>query len=251
MSTIDYSAQTPVNGNNTNDIIEGTSGDDVIIAGPAVAQTYTTTNPQGKTQTHDINDNDLITGGLGDDVMSGGYGNDTFVFNFTVKKVTTEAISETFSLRDAPGVNADFMAWQNYAKEVKAWYDQLVGQHGADESDDAISFLAKLSGGSAKKAAVYGAVDFDLTYFKAGEETLVVEGEGYDTILDWNNGNDTLQLAGLSNDAAADNYWGKHLTFDTVADGKTVISFNGGSITLVGVDTTMEALLAAEQVSWG
>jgi len=57
-----------------------------------------------------------------------------------------------------------------------------------------------------------------------------------------------LHFAGLGTDEAADNYWGNWLTADTLEDGQTVISFDGGSITLVGVDTTLDALITGGQL---
>jgi hypothetical protein len=243
MALIDTTTESNGNSNNTSNIITGTEFDDQIIAGLADQQTYTTTNPQGKVITHMIQDNDIITGGAGDDVMTGGYGSDTFIFNFTVAScvVTHDVL---FRDGDAPSVKADHKAWVNYTAELAAWRSSLTEAHGADEAE-AYTFDVDIA---VKKASPLTQNFTGDNSFAWSETVTSISGEGHDSILDWGNGNDMLHFAGLSTDQAADNYWGNWLTADTLEDGQTIISFDGGSITLVGVDTTLDALITGGQL---
>ena len=137
----------------------------------------------------------------------------------------------------------------------------MFALYDADANEaDTYSLDIKVSGGSAKKPTTttyHFNGDASYTFDQVSvTSTYTVEGEGHVTIPDWNsvNGignNDVLDLRGMSNDSTADNYWGNVLTTDTLINGKTVISFDGGSITLIGVDTTIQTLIDAGQVTFG
>jgi hypothetical protein len=228
-----------ISGTQDNDLLEGGNGDQTI-------------NGLGGNDSIDGGRGaDVIVGGAGDDVLTGGNGADTFEFNFTIKPASTP-ITVSFRDGDMPSPNADWAAWNNYSQQLEAWRLEMTTLHGQEDADLYAVFLASATahGGGAKKPV--GPVVFNgdntFTYYEDGGEP-TIEGEGTDTILDWFN-NDLLKLSGLSDDGSADNYWGKWLTLETQDDGQTVISFDGGSITLMGVDTTMEQLIDNGQVLW-
>jgi len=224
-------------GGNGDDILNGGDGNDTLNGGNGV---------------------DTLTGGLGDDDLTGGRGVDTFVFNFSV---TGEQVLCTEYFRDgnAPSESADYKAWLNYTTQLDAWRAAMMDAYGTDlEDENTFDVDITVNGGTLKKpqlSTVEFSGDNSYTYLDT-VNSLAITGEGHDTILDWgttNSGDDILQLNGLSNDANAANYWGDWLTVDNVVgDGKAVILFDGGSITLVGVDTVdIAALITAGQVSFG
>lgn len=229
-----------INGENGNDVLFGGTGNDVLDGGAGDDLLF---GGQG---------NDVLEGGMGHDVMTGGKGADTFVFNFTV---TNTAVQNTVYFRDgnAPSTNADWSAWNNYTKQLDAWRAEMSATYGVDlDNTETFDVNIMVNGGSVKKpvlSPVHFEGDNSYTYWENSTD-VKIEGEGHDFVNDWTE-DDVLQLNGLSNDAGAANYWGNFLTVDTEMNGKTVIAFNGGTIALVGVDTTIEALIAAGQVNFG
>ncbi len=230
-------------GKSGDDVLNGGTGDDILIADAG---------------------NDTLIGGDGNDTLDGGANIDTFVFNFEVTAIHSSSVEQmTVWFRDgnSPANIADYSAWNNYDKQLDVWRAEMFALYGADaNAADTYSLDIKVSGGTAKKpttATYHFDGDASYTFDQVNvTSTYTVEGEGHDTILDWNsvNGignNDVLDLRGLSNDSTADNYWGNVLTTDTLIDGQTVISFDGGSITLIGVDTTIQTLIDAGQVTFG
>lgn len=247
-------------GTNGDDVISGGGGNDTLGTASGQGNEYKTGNGDddidggaGDDTLYGGNGDDTLTGGAGDDTLYGGNGADTFVFNFTVTSATA-ATTVYFRDGDAPSEGADYRAWYNYDTQLDAWRAELDALHGGDlEAENTYSLDITVNGGSAKKptTATYSFEgDNSYTYYETTSEA-AIEGEGRDTVMDWTNGTNKLVLNGLSNDAGAENYWGKFLTTDTAADGKTVISFTDGSITLIGVDTSIEALIAANQVDFG
>jgi Ca2+-binding RTX toxin-like protein len=225
-----------LSGGNQNDIINGDAGDDKLFGD---------------------NGQDTLTGGAGNDQLTGGTGTDTFVFNFTVSS-SGSWVTQVATFRDgtAPAQTADAVAWNNYLKQLEAWRAEMLATTGELDEDTNLDGTAILTTSTKKAGTItVGEVAFDNDYqWQEWVETTkaTIEGEGYDTILDWSDGApDKLLLNGLSNVATDDNYWGKFLTTDAAVDGKTVISFDGGSITLVGVDTSMADLIAAGLVDFG
>lgn len=243
-----------------NDTLNGDQGGDSIFGG------------SGNDTLNGGNGNDTLTGGAGDDQLTGGNGDDTFVFRFAIDIVQGE--TETVYFRpnedgtggDMPDANASPQAWINYLAQLADWRAALEAQYGADLDTSMESvvltnrnidrFLAKYG----TDIAAYGAeawADFDLlnrqlsfdnSFTFGTESSRTITGEGFDTVIDWEAGNDTLRFVGLSNDETADTYWGDWLTADTLVDGKTVISYDGGSITLMGVDTSIAELIGAGDI---
>lgn len=217
---------------NGNDVIDGGEGNDTLYGG---------------------NGDDTLIGGPGDDILKGGNGADTFVFNFTVTSTTVEK-TVYFRDGDAPSTSADYKAWYNYDTQLDAWRANLDSLYGEDlDATDTFDVDITVNGGSVKKP-VYSTVEFSgdnsYTYLETGAAA-TIQGEGYDKIIDWANGADTLVFSGLSNTSTDANYWGNFLSTDSDIDGKTVISFDGGSITLVGVDTSVSDLIADGLLTFG
>jgi hypothetical protein len=217
---------------NGKDNITGGDGNDTINAG---------------------NGDDVLTGGKGNDLLTGGNGADTFVFNFTV---TSSTVEKTVLFRDgnAPSTTADYKAWLNYDTQLDAWRSELSSLYGVDlDATDTFDVDITVNGGSVKKpvnSTVEFSGDNSYTYFDE-VASATIEGEGYDTVLDWSTGADKLALNGLSNTEGAANYWGNFLTSDVAVDGKTVISFDGGSITLIGTDMSIAELVTGGYVLFG
>jgi len=236
-------------GNNDADQISGGDGDDTLVGGNGDDELA---GDAGNDTISGDGGGDTITGGAGDDVMSGGGGTNTFVFNFSL---ATKTVEQTTWFRanaedtgsDSPSSSADYSAWNNYDKQLDAWRAEMLAQHGSDlEQGDTYSLDIKVSGGSAKKptTTTYH-FDGDASYSWM-EEVTTLQGEGVDTVLDWTAGSNTLQLNGLTAETAL-----LYLQSSVDANGNTVISFDGGSITLVGVQTSLADLIANNQVAWG
>jgi hypothetical protein len=246
------------NGNDTiyayagNDTVVGGNGNDTLYGGDGNDTLY------GGQLTGNAGGDDTIVGGMGDDVMTGGGGIDTFVFNFVVTE-HREQVLTTLQFRDGntPANPADAVAWTNYLNQLATWRADLTVLHGTDLSntkDESVTLTT-----STKKVApgvITGFQTFDKDYSYLADVSSVsvtVTGEGNDRILDWGArtaGNDMLKLAGLSNVATDINYYGNFVSVDALVDNQTVITIGDSSITLVGIDTTMAALVADGFVSF-
>jgi hypothetical protein len=221
---------------NTNNTFHGLEGDDTIVAGPAEQPPFdgNGAGPQ---------DNDVIVGGLGNDTMTGGYGNDKFVFTFTVEEQATEYNFLDFEF--VPNTNANINAWESTYENWIAFLNSLGTVDFGDPATTTVTVGNK------------NPQDFT-DDFTASVVELTVEGEGYDEILDFGNDKggdgddgDQLILLGLSADAEAANYWDAVLDSHQVTEDdvtSTIITFDGGSITLVGVQTTIEDMVLAGKV---
>ncbi|NIC41788.1 hypothetical protein [Aquabacterium sp. A08] len=230
-----------INGSNgVDDTLVGTDGNDTI---------------DGKTGA------DTITGGLGDDLLYGGNGafSDTFVFNFTVSSktittTTTETIDLLFRDGNTPNeANADAVAWNNYVKQLEAWRAELEALGFTDENiETETAFITT----STKKTTLTKEYEWDNSFVgsrdvEVTETVNTITGEGNDKIYQWGVANtaDKLKFVGLSSDAEAVNYWDTWLNSEVVGN-DTKITFDGGSITLIGVTTTIEALVADGYVTF-
>lgn len=258
-----------LNGGNGNDTLYGGAGDDVL------GGEYSTEilKPNGKTDVVTVeengndtlygeagndtldggNGNDTLVGGPGDDTLTGDSGDDTFAFNFTVTS-GAELTTVYFRDGDAPSLSADYKAWYNYDTQLDAWRAELDTLYGGDlDAGTTYDVDITVNGGTPKKPTT-STYSFDgdnsYSYYEATTKA-TIEGEGTDVVLDWGTGADKLVLNGLSANAGEAAYWGNFLTSDTVADGKTVISFDGGSITLVGTDASLADLVADGYVQFG
>jgi hypothetical protein len=245
-----------MSGSAGNDTMHGGAGDDTINGDTGEAGNDLLYGEDGNDTMNGSAGMDLLDGGAGDDEMTGGDGVDTFVFNFEVSGSTsTQTVTAWFRDGNKPASISDYSAWRAYDTQLDVWRAEMSVLHGADlESGNTYGLDIKVSGTSGKKpiTTTYH-FDGDSSYkYTETLTTLTVEGGGYDVVNDWTADMDQLVLNGLSNVATDDNYWAKVLTVDTnVLDLQTVFSFQGGSITLVGVDTTMQALIDAGQVTFG
>ncbi|MDT3670464.1 MAG: calcium-binding protein [Aromatoleum sp.] len=257
-----------INGGNDSDVLYGGAGDDVLgkysydsvnRKGEPIVVTVEENGDDklygeaGNDTLNGGNGNDTLDGGPGDDTLTGGSGDDKFIFNF---KVTSAAELKTVYFRDgdSPSLNADYKAWYNYDTQLDAWRAELDKLYGGDlAAGETYDVDITVNGGTVKKP-IYSTVNFtgDNSYAYYDTTTkATITGEGTDVVLDWGKGADKVVLTGLSNSTTAENYWGNFLTSDTAADGKTVISFDGGSITLVGTDASIADLVAGGYVQFG
>lgn len=238
-----------VSGGDGNDIISGDQGDDSLSGGLGDDTIY---GGEGA---------DTIDGGLGNDVMYGGQGNavDQFVFhfvNFHIETTTSEVLTE-LKFRDGnhPAAVADAVAWNNYLNQLATWRAELIAANGAD-LDAGLDDTAYLTTSTKKGGTILlgsQSYDNDYQYWATNTTTVAtVEGEGDDVVYQWGfaGGDDVLVLNGLSGDSTSTHYYGNFLS-SSVVDGNTIIAINGGgSITLVGVSTTIDDLVAAGQVTF-
>jgi hypothetical protein len=199
-----------------NDFIDGGSGNDTLIGG---AGNDTITGGLG---------NDTITGGVGNDILTGSSGNDTFVFNFSFK---TE--SHTLSFDDVintptqlSGSNTNGV-WSSYLDALSSWRAEQTAAHGADTDTASASATYTYGAGKLQQTKT---VSYDDT-FKF--DTKILISDGHDTIVDYSrvagSNNDALKFVGITAQQANE--------FMSVNnDGyNTVISWDGGSIKLLGV----------------
>lgn len=235
-----------------NDTLYGGTGGDTLIGGTGYDLLY---GEAGNDSLAGGNDADLLSGGGGSDTLTGGAGDDVFVFNFSLGPVTRfEETSVLFRQGTMPNGHADYAAWRNYAEQLAAWRADMTARHG-DDADTTTTFVqdVQVHGRSANKPAantVELSGDNRFSWLEPVIRTGLV-GEGHDRILDWSSAHDTLQLNGLSADNTAENYWGHWLYSDTLADGQTVIRYEGGSITLLGIDTSLDQLVAQGDIYFG
>lgn len=251
-----YAGDDYLDGGNASDFIDGGPGNDFILGGYPTIQW---SNPDG---------GDRIIGGMGDDTMVGAAGYDTFVFRFVVTEQRDQVLT-TLQFRDGttPAEAANAAAWTNYLTKLEHWRAGLEALHGADLSntEDESVTLATSPRKSAKDVMTGAqAYDKDYSYMADGSTvSLAVTGEGHDTIGrwglqggyeeqfgwgPWSTDHKTLQLSGLSGHESDINFYGNFVSVDTVRDAQTVISIGDSSITLLGVDTTMDALIAGGHV---
>jgi Ca2+-binding RTX toxin-like protein len=250
-----------LNGGDGNDLLNGGTGNDVLN-GDAGNDTLL-----GENGTDVLNGgagNDTIDGGLGSDTITGGAGNDsmtggsasnTFVFTFNIQTTGTE---KTVWFRDgnAPSTNADYMAWNNYDKQLDAWRAEmaiLTGQADMNAADTYTDVAITVNGGSAKKPTTSTALfSGDASYTYVENSLSVVTGEGTDTIVDFETGidPDALVFHGVTSaqwDAlVAQNVFTLSFgEFGGAAGTDARLSWGSESITLLGIDQTEIGSLAA------
>ena len=205
-----------INGGNGNDTLNGGAGNDSIVGGVG---------------------DDLIVGGAGNDVLEGGSnsgqdigaGVNTFVFNFTLQTIAGSTVyfrpNEDGTDGNTPNANANPQAWQNYMDQLAAWRAEMALLYGSD-SDIATESTTLIN----KKVPVGPTYTYDNSYTTAGVTT-ITGSDGFDTVKDLGN-DDVVELhglAGLSKTEFA-------ALFDVSNDGtNSILSWGGGSITLLGV----------------
>jgi hypothetical protein len=245
------------------DTLHGDQGDDILYGG------------SGDDKLHGDAGDDILVAGAGNDDLWGGNGDDAFVFRFSVEAGAGESTTVYFRATedgtggDTPDANANPQAWLNFLSQLVAWREEMFEIHGADLDDsmDEVElvnknldkFLQKYGENLEELASDNDFIDwagsllsFDNSYTyvdgNGGDPTIM--GEGNNTIHDWSSGSNILHLYGLSDTNGDLNYWGDWLSSEVV-DGNTVISWDGGSITLLNVNTTIADLVADELVSFG
>lgn len=216
-------------GSDGQDTLTGTSGADIIAGGKGA---------------------DTIEGGAGDDLLIGGElktitgssphageytadgaGADTFVFNFGL----SHSVGATYYFRpnedgtggDTPNVNGNVSAWQNYIDQLAAWRVAMETEYGSD-SDTSMTGEALYT----VKKTVGSLGEYDNSFSVGGSGWTIDSHDGTDIILQWGEG-DTLQLNGLS--VLGESEFDALFDVSLNSDGDTVLSWEGGSITIDGM----------------
>lgn len=137
--TLDLSteANTDGNSNQTNDTIVGSSGDDKIIAGASTPQPYIV-NPSAPVDHQvvgTVQDNDTIVEASGNNTLTGGYGNDKFVFNigFGVEQQTLHYDDIHQTPTQVSGANTNGV-WNSYLSNLNEWRAEMTALYGQDQN---------------------------------------------------------------------------------------------------------------------
>ena len=219
-----------IDGGQGSDTLYGNDGDDVLDGGG--------------------NGQDTLVGGLGDDDLTGGSAPDEFIFNFDVD---SQLVSTTYNFVndwDHPAQQAALVAWNNSYAAWVAWMES----QGEVDWGAADAFSQDVNWQSGKKAGYTG--KFIETFTQADvtatvtSEVLTVTGEGHDTVIDFNldDEGDTLTLNGLADLSEAE----FSSLFDVSTDGSsTLLSWSGGSITIVGLSLATDAAFFAQGTTDG
>jgi hypothetical protein len=232
MAVFNYETTPPSgNSNNTNQTIVGTSEDDVIIAGPASPLHF---GSNGRA----VPDNDDVTGGGGNDLMTGGYGSDTFRFNFTEKEIVEEGtftIGSSFELNgityNLPSTNASANAWATWDAAVDSYVQSVVAANGWE-----IESLGEATTTNTNPGRNQPSVTTTYTTSISWSKTVIeLQGEGDDVITDFSDA-DRLIFSGVPAD------WETYLSSSETEAG-TLIDYAGGSLLLQGVSTDITGLL--------
>jgi hypothetical protein len=218
-----------LNGTSRADVINAGAGDDHIASG---AGADTVDGGDGDDKIDAGGGDDTLIGGAGDDFLNGGGGSDTFVFHFTLSGSGGATISfengidqndfrnEYEAFLEENGIDAD--TWQQNSQT-----DPVPG------NDDATVESVVLSNDQTRY--------YENTVGSGGSPTITAS-DGNDTIAQFHNSGpniDTIELHGLAslegNDALIDTLFDLSVS-DANNDGinDTVLSWNGGSITILG-----------------
>ena len=195
------------NGGAGNDIMSGGGGDDILGGG---ADNDTITGDDGNDQLWGEDGNDNLNGGVGDDAVVGGAGDDQL----------GGGAGDDIVVGD-DGNDVLFGEAGNDNMNGGAGNDIILGGDGDDQ----------LGGGSGDDQITGGAGN-DTMWGESGADTFAfTANDGNDTIVDFAPGQDHVWFTGTSLHSFADVQ--AHAT--TSAAGATVISYNGGTVTLNGV----------------
>ena len=213
------------NGGAGNDVMIGGAGDDILGGG---ADNDTITGDDGNDQLwgEDGNDiinggtgNDGVSGGAGDDQLGGGAGDDIVVGDDGNDVLFGEAGNDKMN----GGAGNDIILGGDGDDQLGGGSgdDQILGGNGNDV----------LWGEDGNDTLNSGTGD-DLLIGGAGSDTFAfTAGDGNDTILDFAPGQDHVWFTGTSLHSFAD----VQAHASVSATGATVISYNGGTVTLNGV----------------
>jgi Ca2+-binding RTX toxin-like protein len=226
-----------VNAGAGNDFIDGGSGNDILIGGAGndtiaggVGNDTIAGGVGNDTITGGVG-NDTVTGGVGDDILTGSSGNDTFVFNFSFQTEShTLSFDNTINTpTQLSGSNTNGV-WSSYLDALSSWRAEQTAAHGADIDTASASATYTYGAGKLQQTKT---VSYDDT-FKF--DTKVLISDGHDTIVDYsklvagsNSNIDALKFVGITAQQANE-------FMNVNNDGHdTVISWDGGSIKLLGV----------------
>lgn len=217
-------------GGDGNDVANGNQGDDRIFG------------ENGHDNLGGGQGNDLVEGGLGSDLINGGFGDDTLWGNSSAQStwgvyvagtVTADGADTIYGGGGRDSINGnqgnDYLDGGSEADLISGGQgdDTLVGGAGADT----------LSGGFGNDWLV-GGTENDMLSGNAGNDTFCFgTGHGSDTITDWENGTDYLDLSGMAGEGL---HGMSGLTIRSVAGG-TELSFNTTTILLSGFSGTIDA----------
>lgn len=249
-------------GSGGDDTLYGGTGDDTLDGGSGIDELV-----GGK-------DDDVMTGGTGDDCF-------VFRFCLTETTGTNESftnwlVDQGFGNYVADGEVSDLIPQNIFAAQYTAWLTHLVGTYGLgedldgdgvvdiglnqnDAGADATPFVEGMSAeelealfsGRDAVTVKTGKVAQDRYYsnlFSTGEGETTLDGEGHDTVTDFSRGADTLKFQGLTEAQFDQLIADGAMTFsnDTDVGGDealdSVIAWDGGSITLLGVSYDLAAL---------
>jgi hypothetical protein len=210
---------------------------DSIFGGFTIAHNVAIENAKGGSGNDHITGNELanvLIGGLGNDTETGGGNDDTFIFTFNVGTQT-----QWFREGDSPAGSANQHAWSVYDHQLDGWHDALVDLYGLDlETADTL-----IVAGTGKNTG--STFQFDNSFTLATS----VQGEGYDTLMDFGEG-DHLRFDGMSENEFTQLHASGLLAVAAVSE-DTVISWGNGSITLKDQTLTFDSLLTGDYIMFG
>jgi serralysin len=200
-----------------NDIFGGGSGDDVLVGDDGDDNLW---GEDGNDQANGGAGNDIVVGGAGNDTLGGGDGNDVIVGQDGNDVLFGEGGNDRLN----GGDGADVVIGGDGDDEVGggAGNDDLNGGAG----DDTLF-------GEDGNDTLNGSTGNDILLGGAGSDAFVfTNGDGNDTIADFEIGSDHLWFHGASLQSFADVT--AHASYNAAAN-VTTISYDGGAVTLNGV----------------
>ncbi|TPL10212.1 MULTISPECIES: hypothetical protein [unclassified Mesorhizobium] len=224
--TLDLSGEVSTDGvsHNTNDIIIGSGGNDTIIAGPATEQYYTNNHGDAKL----VQDNDTIVESQGTNNLSGGYGNDKFVFNINLQQSEAQLHTEYFHDGIVPtqtaGANTNGV-WNSFLSNLAEWRAAEAASHGVDVNTDTTH--VDYTFGAKNQQSGSANYDNSFTWLESGG---VTTNTSTNYIHDFGNGNDSIAL-----DVTHDAFAAAGGTI-TMNGSDTVIHIGSFDIVVLGVD---------------
>lgn len=241
--TLDLSteANTDGNSNQTNDTIVGSSGDDKIIAGASTPQPYIV-NPSAPVDHQvvgTVQDNDTIVEASGNNTLTGGYGNDKFVFNigFGVEQQTLHYDDIHQTPTQVSGANTNGV-WNSYLSNLNEWRAEMTALYGQDQNTSDVQ-TQNYTYGAKNQQSGSATYDDNFTYSAVHTNTST------NTINDYGNGHDSIVLAGVTQEQF--DAYGGGITHND--DGSSTIHIGTFSITVLGA-TLSESDLTFQTSAW-
>ncbi|WP_422027908.1 calcium-binding protein [Roseovarius sp.] len=201
-----------LNGGDGDDLLRGQNGSDIMNGG---ADNDTLLGNNGEDTMNGDAGNDSIKGGFNWDTIDGGAGDDTML-----GQNGNDTVSGGEGNDSVLGNNGDDFLYGNFGE------DFIDGSNGNDYMDGGLGNDTLLAG-PGRDTLVGGEGDDELTG-ENGPDVFLFNpdfGTGNDTITDFENGFDTIEIRGSTEFG--------DLTIEQVG-GDTVVSWDGGSVTLLG-----------------